>query len=584
MLELALGYAGRGWFVFPCWPRSKKPMTRNGFKDATLFVDQIREWWTKSPDANIAISCGPSSLTVVDVDHGADPNRRLPDGFDATYIVRTGRRPEYGIQLYYAGESPTIHGWEKDGHSGDVKSAGGYVMAAGSVHPSGELYAVIADNAVAPVPDAVRALKPVARLAVARKAGKVLEGQGQHAAVTSVAGKLRASGFDGDAIYAALLPLNPEMCEPPLPDEDLKEIAYGVARRYPIPEAAPVVTIGGKRDEGLIPTPVDWRRHYHTFEAMNEAPPPVFLIDQFLQFESITAIAAPVGQRKSIIALNVAHSLCTREPLFGAFRANPDAVPSRVLYLCPEMGLTSFSDRTRKIGLMPYVGKTLFVRTMSPVNPSDEIQDELTLDDLQPEEVLNAVVIIDTAVRFIKGDENSSEHMRVFARSVFRLTKLKAAAVVVLFHSPKGTKEASELSLENALRGSGELGAFVTCCWATRLQDADNEYASRSYLRNVKQRDFESKPFEVVGTEGVNDCRMYKVENDGAVILKQKTGGNKTNKDGMDPVALRFLDENPDMSIRKTQAALKELHISRSVGWISQEKSNLKGTGVRVSE
>ena len=140
-------------------------------------------------------------------------------------------------------------------------------------------------------------------------------------------------------------------------------------------------------------------------------PPPVsFLIDGFLAMGSITALAAPVGQRKSLIALNVAHSLCTGEALFGRFTVHKETV--RVVYLCPEMGISSFSDRLKRIGLMPFVGQTLFCRTMSA-------QGLLHLDELG-DELDAAVVIIDTAVRYLKGDENSSEHMRAFAESIFR--------------------------------------------------------------------------------------------------------------------------------------------------------------------
>ena len=84
---------------------------------------------------------------------------------------------------------------------------------------------------------------------------------------------------------------------------------------------------------------------------------------------------------------------------------------TRVLYLCPEMGLRSFADRARKIGLMPYIGKTFFCRTMSADGTLD-------LAALTIEELSGAVVIIDTAVRYLKGDENSSEHMREFAESI----------------------------------------------------------------------------------------------------------------------------------------------------------------------
>src|SRR5205807_4986800 len=97
---------------------------------------------------------------------------------------------------------------------------------------------------------------------------------------------------------------------------------------------------GNKTTERPEP-PKDWRERYLTFERVRDAKPVEFLIDGFLALDSITALAAPVGQRKSLIALNVAHALCAGEPLFDYFKVARQ--PSRVIYLCPEMGLSSFA-------------------------------------------------------------------------------------------------------------------------------------------------------------------------------------------------------------------------------------------------
>ncbi len=552
----------------------------NGVLDASNDEAQIRTWWAAKPDANVAIACGPSGLSVLDCDHGSRTEQdarawmqraNLPE----TYTVHTGRRtskdgsPEYGVQLYYTDTMPSVGEFALGGGTGQVKSRGGYVMAAGSIHPdSGEAYELMTDAPIASLPDVVRSLKTE---------HKPVDDDGQSISenrnirLTSIAGKLRNAGLSATALELALLQVNADRCVPPLDDEEVQRIAESVSR-YALPQPDLEVTIGGK---SAVPnSPVDWRAHYHTFEQMENTPPPVFLIEDFLLYESITAMAAPVGQRKSLVALNVAHALCTGEPLFDRFRVTTR--PSRVLYLCPEMGIRSFTDRVRKIGLMPHVGKTLFCRTMS-------MEDELPLSDLVPEELDGAVVIVDTAVRFLIGDENSSEHMRAFAREVFRLSKEgHAAAVLLLHHSAKGTKESPELTLENAMRGSGELGAFVTCCWATRLQDPEHPYESASFLANVKPRDFDARPFEVTGSP---DCRLHFVGDGSApAVLVKGQGGNRANKDGQDEAARAIIKANLTKTVREIKAALSDAGIKRSDGWISMRRGDIKGTGSKLTE
>lgn len=120
------------------------------------------------PDANVAIACGASNLAVLDVDHGFNDDvdlRAFLEKADLpkTYTVRTGRRPEMGVQFYFEGAVPDVGLFKWHGCEGQVKSAGGYVMAAGSIHPdSGEAYSVISDRKPMPIPNNVRALRTAA--------------------------------------------------------------------------------------------------------------------------------------------------------------------------------------------------------------------------------------------------------------------------------------------------------------------------------------------------------------------------------------------------------------------------------------
>ena len=562
-LEIALRNAARSFRVHPT--KEKVPIVPGWPDLATTDPATIEQWAEQYPDANCGVAVGPD-LCVLESDDLAKL-KELLNGVEipATYTVQArDNRPHF---YFRQTAKTTLSGNRTLAGIFEFKQNRLQVIGEGSTHPTGAIYRVIDDSPIVDMPDEL--MTALVRLDMEAKAA-----QGKDAApvegsrnnyLTSIAGKLRNDGLGAEALKLALLQHNADVCNPPLTDDEVESIAASVAR-YDVPEPVGEVTVGEQKKV------TDWREHYHTFEEMENAPPAAFLIDGFLQQDAITALAAPVGQRKSLIALNVAHALSTKQPLFDFFNVAKE--PTRTLYLCPEMGISSFTKRLKAIGLMPYVGKTLFCRTMSA-------EGTLELAELTKEELSGAAVIIDTCVRYLKGDENSSEHMRAFAEGIFRLVREGATSVLLLHHSGKGTKDSNELSLENAMRGSGELGAFVSSCWATRLQDPASPYKSASYLTNVKQRDFESVPFEVTSGE---DCRLHIVGKPGEhVKLSVKAVGAPGNADGNEEAALQVIRDNPTMTIRDLVLKLKEAGIKRSKSWVGDKRYELFHTGVKAS-
>jgi Bifunctional DNA primase/polymerase, N-terminal len=69
MIRAAITLATRGLHVFPCRPRTKKPVCEHGCKDATTDLGVIRQWWRSEPQANVAIATGEvSGVFAIDVD------------------------------------------------------------------------------------------------------------------------------------------------------------------------------------------------------------------------------------------------------------------------------------------------------------------------------------------------------------------------------------------------------------------------------------------------------------------------------------------------------------------------------------
>jgi len=132
-LHRALRYALHGWPVFPCRPGGKEPATRHGFRDASTDPGQIRRWWSRHAEENLAIATGTPGPDVLDVDqHGEAGNgfaawRRLSvagllDGTIA--IVAT---PRGGLHAYFAGTAQPSR--RLPNHHLDFKAVGGYVLA-----------------------------------------------------------------------------------------------------------------------------------------------------------------------------------------------------------------------------------------------------------------------------------------------------------------------------------------------------------------------------------------------------------------------------------------------------------------------
>jgi hypothetical protein len=161
VLTAALGYAARGWFVFPlhtpvaggcscrntkCNSVGKQPRTKNGFLDATTDQGQIRQWWSKWPDANIGIRTGSvSGLLVVDVDekngkHGGENLAAIAapfGGLPATPTATTGS----GQHLFFRHPDAAVRGSASKLADGvDVRADGGYVVAAPSLHANRKRY------------------------------------------------------------------------------------------------------------------------------------------------------------------------------------------------------------------------------------------------------------------------------------------------------------------------------------------------------------------------------------------------------------------------------------------------------------
>ena len=245
LLEAALSYAARGWRVFPVKARDKAPLTANGFKDATKDEGTIRRWFETWPNANIGIATGAvSGIIVLDVDAHGDVNGEeslaslekelgtLPKTVEA--ITGGGGRH---ILFLYPGGAVRNRTALRPGL--DVKADGGYIVAPQSLHPSGRPYAWDVEHHLdeVQIAEAPAWLLDLIRKSARGKAPAALPGTIPHGqrnnTLTSLAISMRKSGMSEDAILAALLEENRTRCDPPLDEEEVRQIAASIGKYEP---------------------------------------------------------------------------------------------------------------------------------------------------------------------------------------------------------------------------------------------------------------------------------------------------------------------------------------------------------------
>lgn len=141
LLPLALTYLNRGWSVVPVGPSKIPLIPWKEYQKKRPTPQELVEWFTKYPDAQVGIVTGAiSDLTVIDIEVEGDPNLIK----DQTYSVKTGGG---GIHRYLKFE-PDFKNAVRVFPNCDVRSEGGYVVAAGSTTSKGH-YEVLNDIDVA---------------------------------------------------------------------------------------------------------------------------------------------------------------------------------------------------------------------------------------------------------------------------------------------------------------------------------------------------------------------------------------------------------------------------------------------------
>jgi hypothetical protein len=134
-----------------------------------------------------------------------------------------------------------------------------------------------------------------------------------------------------------------------------------------------------------------------------------------------------------------------------------------------------------------------------------------------------ADIFIDTAVRYLEGDENAVKDVRVLTENILNLLAVGARSVWVAHHAPKGFENASTMTLQNMFRGSGEFGAALTNAYGVCTED---QATTKIRFHCITGRDLDEFIPDMIlqGRPHLSETGNFHIENANAAPRTGKAG------------------------------------------------------------
>ncbi len=494
--EAALAYAQQGLHVFPLQPHGKTPITAHGLEDATVDAMTIETWWSRCPDANVAIRTG--DVLVVDEDRlgaldelAAEAHETIP----ATRVARTAngrhfyfRQPDDQRIRNTAGKlAPGI----------DTRGDGGYVVAPPSIHPSGASYGWDSEADVVTIPTWMserlirqqpeRKPMPDINLFGTSPYGKAaLEEEINGVAVAP-------EGTRNDSLNRAAFALGQLVAGGEVDQSDAwrsleaaalasgltisetnKTIHSGFAAGLGEPRKAP--ESNGQRPalhvvrepESAQPTPGMYPLERWPDFKESAAAPIDFLVDGLWPVQSLGFIASPPKKGKTWLGLSLAISVSTAATFLGEF---PVATPRNVLYLALEGARPALRDRlgclARGMNVDPEsdaLDRLLISYRPRGIDLADEawtigLKETVNENDIE----LVIVDVLRNAAVFKESDASEFARIRILLEET-----LKISSIALLHHFTKLSEISKERTPAERMSGSGamygalDVGMFIT--------------------------------------------------------------------------------------------------------------------------
>jgi len=491
ILNAALGYARRGWHVFPAtWPLNngkcscssykkkecgaigKHPIEKGWQKKASSDPEVVKAMWNRNPQANIAIATGRrSGFFALDVDLKEDGPERLkeleeehgllPDTIEA--ITGSGGRH---IFFKYP-ECVTIKNEVRFDRGLDIRSDGGLIIAAPSLHASGGQYKWNTefnpdDYKLAECPQWLLKLI-IGSVSSKGDLERVYQGEKFHVneiipegyrdnTLFKLGCSLRRKGLSPESIIQVLYTENEVRCIPPLPKEQVDAKIQSVLSYEP---GCLEIVKDAKQRVPKIPLD-DLFVSFHVNEKIAPVP---WIIEKVIAEGDVTFIIGPPKGGKTWLGLRMACEVSNGGELLGGLA---EVVQQKVLYLVYDnVGRDGIMRRIKKARLNPDPNYLSFIFREDLMKKDSDINMDLDKPDSVFEQLIDQsearLVIIDTLGSAHEQNENKNEEMKIIMNKLIKIARGKKIGIFVLHHSRK--KKIAEYGV--ALQQDDAIGASI---------------------------------------------------------------------------------------------------------------------------
>lgn len=468
------------------WPKTPR-LDWKEYQEREPTEEEVESWWSGCPTANIGILTG-CEVHVVDADSVESME------WVETYLTATPWRVSTGKgKHYYFSVSPDVDVRNTASTDGkiDIRGVGGYVVAAGSRHPSGRYYGMeklpgfdcdffnelprLTGDDVARIKAHNRQAKQEAKaprrelppgtfvdlsLFGADAIGEPAKEGSRNNELARLTGLLFRQGFSLLETMAKAVDWN-EKNVPPLAYEELKRTVESVSNTHlsNTGQAIPIQAAPEKQVESLmfklgdlVKSPPD--------------PPEAYWGDKLVFTGSRVLIAGAPKIGKSNFALAMAVQACCG----GAFLDKRFTRPLRVMWMQAEIHRAWLLDRIGRVtpsltnDERALVNENLILSGRLDLDitiPRDFQAIQKTLNDHRPD-----VWIIDPIINFSSAEENSNVEVQKILRTINGLAGEVNCAPVLVHHAKKSGAgdpiDMGQIRGASAFRGWYDTGVLLT--------------------------------------------------------------------------------------------------------------------------